>query len=99
MAASAAALPTREAFVLSGHEGAALNVVFNPMGTYCLSCGKVGRGVGSDGRQCEGGGGRRGVLMAARDGERDKGESTSQTNKPTRPKHTTRPTRTPRNNK
>jgi hypothetical protein len=37
----AAGLPSKEAFALAGHEGAALNVRFNAAGTYCLSCGKV----------------------------------------------------------
>ncbi|GBF92112.1 hypothetical protein Rsub_04459 [Raphidocelis subcapitata] len=36
----AAALPSKEAFELTGHEGAVLNVRLNPAGTYCLSCGK-----------------------------------------------------------
>lgn len=36
-----AQLPSKEAFVLEGHEGAVLNVRFNPAGTYCMSCGKV----------------------------------------------------------
>lgn len=29
--------------MLTGHEGAVLNVRFNTQGTYCLSCGKVRR--------------------------------------------------------
>jgi hypothetical protein len=43
--AAVAALPTTEAHVLAGHEGAVLNVRFNAAGTYCLSCGKVGAGA------------------------------------------------------
>ncbi len=34
------ALPTKEAAVLRGHEGAVLAVRFNHDGKYCLSCGK-----------------------------------------------------------
>jgi hypothetical protein len=34
-------LPSKEVFVLAGHEGAVLNVRFNTQGTYCLSCGKA----------------------------------------------------------
>lgn len=34
-------LPSTEARVLKGHEGAVLAVRFNPAGTYCLTCGKV----------------------------------------------------------
>jgi mitogen-activated protein kinase organizer 1 len=37
-----APLPSREERVLRGHEGAVLAVRFNPHGSYCLSCGKVG---------------------------------------------------------
>lgn len=33
-------LPCKEAHVLTGHEGAVLNVRFNAPGTYCMSCGK-----------------------------------------------------------
>ena len=36
-------LPSTEAAVLAGHEGAVLAVRFNVQGTYCLSGGKVGR--------------------------------------------------------
>lgn len=34
-------LPSREARVLKGHEGAVLAVRFNPAGNYCVSCGKA----------------------------------------------------------
>ncbi len=33
-------LPSKEAVVLKGHEGAVLAVRFNKDGKYCLSCGK-----------------------------------------------------------
>eukprot|EP00878_Enallax_costatus_P027068 GHUV01029107.1.p1 GENE.GHUV01029107.1~~GHUV01029107.1.p1 ORF type:complete len:113 (+),score=19.66 GHUV01029107.1:177-515(+) len=33
-------LPQQLATTLTGHDGAVLNVKFNPKGTYCLSCGK-----------------------------------------------------------
>ena len=36
-------LPTTEQHCLQGHEGPVLAVRFNSQGTYCLSCGKVGR--------------------------------------------------------
>lgn len=35
-------LPSNLVFNLTGHEGPVLNVRFNPKGTYCISCGKVG---------------------------------------------------------
>ena len=41
--APALRLPCQEARALKGHEGAVLAVRFNDQGTYCLSCGKVGR--------------------------------------------------------
>lgn len=37
---SADELPTKEANVLRGHEGAVLAARFNADGNYCLSCGK-----------------------------------------------------------
>lgn len=40
MASAAAGLPSKEAAVLKGHEGAVLAVRFNKDGKYCLSCGK-----------------------------------------------------------
>lgn len=38
---AAHALPSELLHTLTGHEGAVLNVRFNPKGTYCISCGKV----------------------------------------------------------
>lgn len=35
-------LPSELLHTLTGHEGAVLNVRFNPKGNYCISCGKVG---------------------------------------------------------
>lgn len=40
-AAQRVGLPSTEARVLKGHEGAVLAVRFNPAGTYCLTCGKA----------------------------------------------------------
>ncbi|XP_010520179.1 PREDICTED: WD repeat domain-containing protein 83 [Tarenaya hassleriana] len=40
MSEAAAELPTKEAQVLKGHEGAVLAARFNADGNYCLSCGK-----------------------------------------------------------
>lgn len=40
MTSAAAGLPSKEAAVLKGHEGAVLAVRFNKDGKYCLSCGK-----------------------------------------------------------
>lgn len=40
MAGAAAGLPSKEAAILKGHEGAVLAVRFNKDGKYCLSCGK-----------------------------------------------------------
>lgn len=37
-----APLPSELLHKLIGHEGPVLNVRFNPKGTYCVSCGKVG---------------------------------------------------------
>lgn len=37
---SVSELPTKEANVLKGHEGAVLAARFNADGNYCLSCGK-----------------------------------------------------------
>ena len=34
-------LPSQQALVLKGHEGAVLAVRFNNTGSYCLTCGKV----------------------------------------------------------
>lgn len=36
-----AVLPEQLTATLAGHDGAVLNVRFNPKGTYSLSCGKV----------------------------------------------------------